>query len=213
MARRLSTSILLLITAPSGAGKTTVSRNLLAATPGLERVITCTTRAPRGGERDGVDYHFLAPPVFAERVAAGEFLEHAEVYGNRYGTLKSEALARLERGRDVLLAVDVQGAESIRRAAAAEPLLRSALVSVFIMPSSLAELERRLRGRAEDAPEVIRRRLEVARQEITQWPGCDYVVVSGTEQEDLAAVQGILSTEKLRSSRVRKLELEEVGLS
>lgn len=209
MAQRCSSSILLLITAPSGAGKTTVSRNLLRATPGLERAVTCTTRSPRGGERDGVDYHFLDRATFEARVAAGEFLEHAEVYGNGYGTLKAEVIARLGRGADVLLSVDVQGADSIRRVALSDSQMGTSLVSVFLMPSSLGELERRLRGRNEDAPEVIRRRLEVARQEIAHWRGCDYVVVSGTEREDLAAMQGILAAEKLRSHRIRRMEIEE----
>jgi guanylate kinase len=202
--------VLLLVTAPSGVGKTTVGSGLLASVPGLVRAITCTTRAPRTGERDGVDYHFLAPADFAARLEAGEFLEHAEVYGNRYGTLRSEVLRRLDEGSDVLLTVDVQGAETIRnraRSGSDERLGRS-LVSVFIMPSSLAELERRLRGRGQDTEEVVARRLGVARSEMEAWPHLDYVVVSGTREADLAAMQGILAVERLRSGRTERLVVD-----
>jgi guanylate kinase len=190
--------VLLLISAPSGAGKTTVSHGLLAATPGLERAITCTTRPPRGGERDGVDYHFLTAEDFARRVAAGEFLEHATVYGRSYGTLKAEVISRLRAGRDVLLSVDVQGAASIRAAAAADPELRAALVTAFLAPPSLDELRRRLTGRGEDAPEVIARRLAEAEAELAHAERFDHVVRSGTMAEDLAAMQAILRAAKAR---------------
>lgn len=199
--------VLLLVTAPSGAGKTTVGKNLLATTPGLERAVTCTTRAPRGGERPGIDYYFLTADEFERGIAAGEFLEHAEVYGNRYGTRVAEVQARLDAGRDVFLSVDVQGADFIQKRAASDPLLDASLVSVFILPPSMAELERRLRHRNEDTREVIERRLAVARGEIDHWPLCDYLIVSATPEEDLAAVKGILAAERLRTRRVRKLTL------
>ena len=208
MSVRLNSPLLLVLSAPSGAGKTTVSQGLLAADPALVRAVTCTTRPPRPGERDGVDYHFLDRATFQRRVAAGEFLEHAEVYGNPYGTLKSTILERLAQGRDVLLTVDVQGAESIRSSAAADPELGGALVAVFLMPPSLAELERRLVGRSQDAPAVMARRLAVAREEIEHWPHFHYVVVSGGRAEDLAAMQRILAAERLRSSRVRRLTID-----
>lgn len=207
MSTRIVHPVLLLLTAPSGAGKTTVSSRLLGSVPGLERAVTCTTRPPRTGERDGLDYHFLDRSNFERRVAAGEFLEHAEVYGNRYGTLKAEVWSRLEAGRDVLLSVDVQGAETIRETAAGDPALASALVSVFLLPPSVAELERRLRGRAQDSAEVIARRLAVAREEMDHWRHFDYVVVSGTMESDLASMQRVLEVEKLRSTRVRRLEI------
>lgn len=202
---RDTSPVLLLVTAPSGVGKTTVGGALLETAPNLTRAVTCTTRSPRTGERDGVDYHFLAPGEFAARVEAGEFLEHAEVYGNRYGTLRSEVWRRLEAGSDVLLTIDVQGAETLRARSAADPELGRALVSVFIMPSSLAELERRLRGRGQDAEEVIRRRLGVARAEMEAWRHFDYVVVSGTREEDLASMQRILWVERQRTSRTGRL--------
>lgn len=209
MTERTTSPLLLLVSAPSGAGKTTVSLNLLASEPALTRVITCTTRPARPGERDGVDYHFLDAGEFARRVAAGEFLEHAEVYGNRYGTRKPDVMASLAEGPDVLLSVDVQGAESIRAAAAGDPVLGRALVSVFIVPPSLAELERRLRGRNQDSPETIARRLGMARAEIGHWPHFQYVVSSGTMEEDLAAMRAILAAERLRSGRIRRLGLDQ----
>lgn len=200
--------VLLLISAPSGAGKTTVTRRLLESTPGLERVITCTTRKPRGQERDGVDYHFLERGEFERRVGAGEFLEHAEVYGNRYGTLRSSVVERLEAGVDVVLSVDVQGAVSIRRMAGGDEVLGRSLASVFIMPPSLAELERRLRGRNEDTDAVVAERLAVARDEMGQWPGFRYVLVSGSMDDDLAAMQRLLLVERMRVDRIRRLAVE-----
>lgn len=205
MARCATSPVLVLISAPSGAGKTTIALRLLETTPGMERVVTCTTRAPRGGERNGVDYHFLDREEFERRVAAGEFLEHAEVYGHRYGTLRASVVERLEAGVDVVLSVDVQGASSIRAVAEADAVLGRALVSVFVMPPSLAELERRLRGRQEDSDAVVARRLAVARDEIEQWRRFRYVLISGTRDEDLAAMQRLLAVERMRADRIRSL--------
>ncbi len=207
MAQRQVSPILLLLTAPSGAGKTTVGRNLLESNQGFQRAITCTTRAPRPGEVDGVDYHFLRPEDFERRLAAGEFLEHALVYGHRYGTLRSEVLDRLRSGADVLLTVDVQGAEAIRRMARSDPAIAAALVSVFLMPPSLPELERRLRRRNQDSAEVIQRRLSVAHEEIEHWPHFDYVIVSGPIEDDLAAMLKIVAAERLRASRTTRFVL------
>jgi guanylate kinase len=192
--------VLLLISAPSGGGKTTVCQQLLAAVPGLARVVTCTTRAPRPGERDGRDYHFLSPETFERQVAAGEFLEHAVVYGHQYGTRRAEVLDLLQAGRDVLLNVDVQGAASIR-ALAADPALRAALVTVFLTPPSIEILAERLRRRGQDAPAVVQRRLAEARREIAEWRHFDYLVLSASVAEDLRRVQAILEAEKLRTTR------------
>lgn len=208
MLKRVSSPLLLLITAPSGAGKTTVGRNLLTAYPTLDRAITCTTRKPRPGERDGLDYHFLDLASFERRIAAGDFLEHAQVYGNHYGTLRSEVLDRLAQQRDVLLIIDVQGAETIRATALEDPAVGSALVSVFLMPPSLSELERRLRGRNQDSIETIQHRLAEAREEMEHWRHFDYVIVSGGIEEDLAAMRHVLSAEKLRGSRTQRLLID-----
>lgn len=199
--RRGHQPVLLLIAAPSGGGKTTVCQQLLAAVPGLARGITCTTRAPRAGEQDGVDYHFLALTEFERRLEAGEFLEHAEVYGHRYGTLKSEVLTRLRAEQNVLLNVDVQGAASIRALAAEVPELQAALVTVFLTPPTLAVLSERLARRGQDAPEVVARRLAAARAEIAQWQDFDYLVVSTTMAEDLRRVRAIYEAEQLRTTR------------
>lgn len=193
--------VLLLLSAPSGGGKTTVCRLLLERVPGLVRVTTCTTRPPRPGERDGVDYHFLTPGEFERQVAAGAFIEHALVYGHRYGTRRAEVLECLDGGRDVLLSVDVQGAAHLRTEAARDPRLRAALVTVFLAPPSLETLAERLRRRGQDPPGVIERRLSEARREIAAWPEFDYLVVSGTIEEDLHRVRAILEAEKLRTTR------------
>ena len=205
--RREVSPLLLLITAPSGVGKTTVGDNLLATVPGLVRAVTCTTRAPRGAERNGVDYHFLDRPTFERQIAEGAFLEHAEVYGNRYGTRRAEILDRLAGGQDVLLSVDVQGAAAIRESAERDPILANALVSVFFMPPSLAELQRRLTGRNQDSAEAVARRLAMARSEMEYWHRCDYVLVSGTREEDRAAMESILRVEKLRTRRTPRLDI------
>src|SRR5882757_11182265 len=135
--KKTSAPLLILISAPSGGGKTTLCELLLAACPDMTRAITCTTRAPRKGEEDGVDYHFLNAESFLKRVQAGNFLEHATVYGNSYGILKGEVLGKLRQGKDVLLNVDVQGAATIRQRAEEDPELKRALVQVFLTPRTL----------------------------------------------------------------------------
>lgn len=193
--------LLVLISAASGAGKTTLCQQLLGARPSMVRAITCTTRAPRTGEQDGVDYHFLDAASFLRRVEAGHFLEHATVYGHSYGTLKSEVLGKLRQGLDVLLNVDVQGAAAIRQQAADDPELKRSLVSIFLTPPSMQVLEDRLRRRGTDADAVIEKRLGVARQEISQWKHFDYLLVSGSIREDLEHAMTIIDAEKLRSFR------------
>ena len=202
----ITNPLLILISAPSGGGKTTLCQQLLAARPGMTRAITCTTRAPREGESDGVDYHFLNAESFLRRVQAGNFLEHATVYGNSYGTLKAEVLGRLRQGQDVLLNVDVQGAATIRERAQEDQELRRALFSVFLTPPSLAILEERLRKRGTDSAATIQKRLAVARQEIAQWKHFDYLLLSGTIQEDLRRMLAIVEAEKMRTSRVQPPE-------
>ncbi len=203
MADAASNALLVVISAPSGAGKTTVCQQVLAARPDMSRAITCTTRAPRPGEQDGVDYYFLDAADFLRRVEAGNFLEHATVYGHSYGTLKSEVLTKLRAGKDVLLNVDVQGAATIRARAAEDPELSRALVNVFLTPPSMAVLEGRLRKRDTDSEAVIQKRLSVARQEIGQWKHYDYLLISGTIPEDLRRMQVIIEAEKMRCSRAQ----------
>jgi guanylate kinase len=193
--------LLVVISAPSGGGKTTLCQQLLAARKDMTRAVTCTTRGARPGERDGVDYYFLNADSFLKRVHAGNFLEHATVYGHSYGTLKSEVLGVLRQGKDLLLNVDVQGAATIRAKALEDPELSRALVTVFLTPPSLAILEERLRKRATDAETTIQKRLSVARQEIAQWKHFDYLLLSGSIAEDLRRMLAIVEAEKMRSSR------------
>src|SRR4051812_6391621 len=174
--------LLVVISAPSGTGKTTLCEQLLKVRPNITRAITCTTREARPGEKDGVDYYFLDAATFLKRVQAGNFLEHATVYGNSYGTLKSEVLGKLRQGRDVVLNVDVQGAAAIREHAEGDPELKRALVTVFLTPPSLSILEQRLRKRGMDSPTAIQKRLSVAKQEIAQWRHFDYLIVSTSIQ-------------------------------
>ncbi len=197
----MTNPLLVLISAPSGGGKTTLCQQLLAARRQMTRAVTCTTRPPRKGEQDGVDYFFLDADSFLKRVQAGNFLEHATVYGNSYGTLKGEVLGKLRQGKDVLLNVDVQGAATIRQRAEEDPELKRALVSVFLTPPSLEVLEERLRKRGTDSAAVIQKRLGVARQEIAQWKNFDYLLISSTISEDLRRMQAIIEAEKMQPAR------------
>lgn len=180
---------LFVFSAPSGAGKTSLVRALLEQERGLTFSVSCTTRAPRSGEVDGVDYRFLDAEDFRRRVEGGEFLEHAEVFGNLYGTLRSDVRAEMDAGRDVLLEIDWQGAEQVR---AAMP----GAISVFILPPSRAELETRLKGRGTDAPEVIERRLAAGREEIEHWRSFDHVVVNDDFDRALGQLVAITRGER-----------------
>ncbi len=198
-----SGSLLILISAPSGGGKTTLCQQLLAARPDMARAVTCTTRLPRSGEKNGVDYFFLEPAEFERRVQAGEFIEHATVFGRSYGTLRSELLDKLRAGQDILLNVDVQGAAAIRDRARTDPELKQALVTVFLTPPSIAVLAERLRKRNTDPEEEIEKRLSLARQEIAQWKHFDYLLISSTIPEDLRRMLAIVEVEKLRAARAQ----------
>jgi guanylate kinase len=178
----------------------------------MARAVTCTTREPRRGELDGVDYHFLKAEDFLRRVQAGNFLEHATVYGNSYGLLKSELLGKLRAGKDVLLNVDVQGAATIRAAAQAEEELKRALVTVFLTTPSLEVLEARLMRRNADDSAVIKKRLAAAKQEVAQWKNFDYLVVSTSKAEDLRRTLAIVEAEKMRVARSHAPEMEYVTL-
>jgi guanylate kinase len=173
------------ITGPSGVGKGTLIRGLLEAVPELELSVSATTRKPRPGERDGVDYHFLSPKEFAERVAAGEFLEHASYSSQQYGTLRSEVERRLREGRPVALEIEVQGARQIR---AAMP----EAVAVFIAPPSREALRARLIGRGTDTPEEVSRRMQTAEQELEARPEFSHVVVNDRLEQATAELAGIV---------------------
>jgi guanylate kinase len=202
MGNEAKSGLLIVLSAPSGAGKTTLGDNLLGKRKDIVRAVTCTTRAPRPGEAHGVHYYFFGKEEFNHRVAAGEFLEYANVYQNCYGTLKSEVLNKLRAGQDVLLTIDVQGAASVRKLAKTDPEIAQALVTVFLTPSSRKELAARLNGRGTETPEVLARRLQEAARELEQAPEFDYLLLSGTREKDLAALEEIISAERRRTKRL-----------
>lgn len=188
--------LLFILSSPSGAGKSSLSRRLLAEEPELTFSVSATTRAPRPGEVDGREYHFRSRDEFMAMVEGGEMLEHAEVFGNFYGTPKAPVEAAINAGRDVLFDVDWQGGEQISNSALAD-----AVVSVFILPPSIAALEERLRARAQDSDEVIRGRMAKARDEISHWAAYDYVLINDDLDRCAAEVRAILTAERLRRAR------------
>lgn len=183
--------LLLVLSAPSGAGKTTLARRFLAGHADAVFSVSATTRAPRGAEREGVDYHFVTPARFAQLVAAGDLAEWAEVHGQRYGTPRATVEASLRAGQVAIFDIDVQGGAQLK---AAFP--RQA-ATVFILPPDVAELERRLRGRSTEGEEVIRRRLEAARAEVAHGVGrYDYVVINEALEAALADIEAIVAYER-----------------
>lgn len=187
---------LLIVSGPSGSGKTTLCRRAEAA--GLTRYsISCTTRQARPGERDGVDYHFLAPEVFAAKVEAGEFLEHATVHGNSYGTIKADIIELLEAGLNVVMDIDVQGAASIR--ACQDAVIRRAYADVYIHVPP-AELEARLRGRQTDSEDVITLRLHNAAMEDARQGEYQFALISGDREHDYARFTALLTALSMRTA-------------
>jgi len=186
---------MLVLSSPSGAGKTSIARKLLASDPQLAMSVSTTTRPPRPGEVEGHDYNFVDSDHFRRMVEGGEMLEHAKVFDNYYGTPAAPVRQALASGRDVLFDIDWQGTQQLRQAA------RSDLASIFILPPAIEELERRLRGRAQDSSEVVQKRMAKAGDEMSHWPEYDYIVVNRDLDESVAAVQAILRAERLRRER------------
>lgn len=187
--------VLFVLSSPSGAGKSTIARKLLAADDHIDMSVSATTRPMRPGEVDGVDYHFVDLEGFREMVSDGAFLEWAHVFGERYGTPRAPVDAMLAAGHDVLFDIDWQGAQQLHQIAGGD------VVRVFILPPSMEELERRLRSRATDAPEVIDARMDRAASEIAHWDGYDYVLVNDDAQTCFERVQTILKAERMKRSR------------
>jgi guanylate kinase len=192
--------ILFVISAPSGAGKTTLVE-AVRKTSDLFYSVSCTTRAPRSGETDGEDYQFLSDTDFRAKVGAGDFLEHAQVHGDFYGTLREPVLTNLKNGVDVLIDIDTQGAATIRNCD--DPVIRQALTDVFIMPPDLDELRQRLRKRGTETEEQIERRLETATREMELWRDYRYTIISGSVEEDLDKFRHIMAAESYLSRRLR----------
>lgn len=191
--------ILFILSAPSGAGKSTL-RAGLQREQDFAYSVSCTTRAPRPGEVDGSDYHFLTRDDFEQKIAAGEFLEYAQVHGNYYGTLKSAVVDALRSGSDVLIDIDTQGAAKIR--ATDHPEIREALVDIFLMPASIDVLRARLAKRGTETQEQIALRLHNAETELREWRSYRYALVTTTPDEDLAGFRAIMRAERSRSSRL-----------
>jgi len=187
--------LMLVLSSPSGAGKTTIARALLERDSNIAMSVSYTTRPKRPGETEGKDYHFVDAAAFAEMVKAGAFLEHAEVFGNAYGTPKAEVAASLNAGRDLLFDIDWQGHRELKQMADGD------LVSVFILPPSTEELARRLHIRAQDSEEVVQRRMGKAEGEIRHWDEFGYVVINDDLEESIAAILSILRAERLRRER------------
>lgn len=190
--------VLFVVSAPSGTGKTTVVEKLVELMPELALSRSYTSRGARVGERDGVDYNFVSRDRFEEMVAAGEFLEWANVFGNFYGTRQSDTEALLQQGQDVILVIDVQGAQQVRQRGLE-------LVSIFVLPPSYPVLEQRLRGRSKDSDEAIKRRLAVARQEVTGYCDYDYVVVNDDLASCVDALRAIVLAERARVRRAKPI--------
>ncbi|MCX7888452.1 MAG: guanylate kinase [Rhodobacteraceae bacterium] len=194
-AERTRRGMLVILSSPSGAGKTTLSRRLMAWDPTLRFSVSATTRPPRPGEEDGREYFFRSRAEFEAMVARGEMLEHAEVFGNLYGSPRAPVEAAMAAGRDTLFDIDWQGGQQIKQA------MREDVVSIFILPPSIAELERRLHGRAQDSDEVIRGRMAKSEAEISHWAEYDYVIVNDDLDVSEAQLRTILQAERLRRER------------
>ena len=188
---------LFIVAAPSGAGKTTLVRLLLANDPQLGLSISCTTRAPRPGEEDGRDYHFVGVEDFLDQVGRGEFIEWAEVHGNYYGTLRRTIEEQLQAGRDLVLEIDWQGAQQVRKAF-------PQAIGIFILPPSLPTLKERLAGRGTDSTEVIARRFAAARDEMRHVDEFEYVIINDDLQQALANLRSVVAAARLRYPNQRQ---------
>lgn len=191
--------LMLVLSSPSGAGKSTIARALLEREDELFLSISMTTRPPRPGEEEGRDYFFITEDEYNQKVQGDELLEHAQVFSNYYGTPKTLVERHLTAGEDVLFDIDWQGTQQLRESA------REDVISIFILPPSYEELEKRLTGRGQDSEEVIRKRMAKASDEMSHWPEYDYVIVNDVIEESIQNVQAILKAERLR--RMRRLGL------
>jgi len=187
--------LLLVLSSPSGAGKTTLSRALLARDPNISMSVSATTRKPRPGEVDGRDYSFVDPSRFSAMRDNGELLEWARVFDNFYGTPAAPVEAAVRAGRDVLFDIDWQGTQQLAEKMAGD------LVRVFILPPSAAALEERLKGRNQDPSEVVAKRMAAAAAELSHWAEYDYVIVNSDVEQSVAALEAIVSAERLRRER------------
>ena len=195
---------LIVISGPSGVGKSTLVKEVRKVLPDLQFSISCTTRSPRPGEEHGREYYFLSAEDFEQKVQAGEFLEYAGVFNRRYGTLKSEVFLRIEKGEQVLLDIDVQGAKQIRAAAEKSPELARSVRFILIAPPSLESLEERLRGRGSETEEQLQLRLGAAKAELSNYRIYDYIVVNDDLQQAAGELTAVLRSFRLFTSTLKK---------
>ncbi len=200
----MSDGILFIVSAPSGAGKTSLLQALLSRDNGLALSVSHTTRSPRPGEVDGVHYHFVSEETFQRMAEEGAFLEQAEVFGNRYGTSEAAVRDQLASGRDVVLEIDWQGARQVRR-------VFPDAVSIFVAPPSIEALRERLERRGQDAVEVIERRMAQARDELAHYPEYDYLVINDDFEAALEGLHAIVRAERLRTTRVAARHADALG--
>lgn len=192
--------LMLALSAPSGTGKTTMTRQLLEQDNDVELSVSATTREPRAGEENGVHYHFISKPEFQRLVAEKELLEHTKIHGNYYGTIRENVVKALDEGRDVMFDIDTPGVEQLAAFA------RKDLVSVFILPPSFEEMAKRLRRRGQDSEEVITRRLADAKNQIPKYDQYDYVIINRDLEDSMLKLRTILGAERMKRSRLRGLE-------
>lgn len=196
--------VILIVSGPSGTGKTTVCSRVREDMPELRFSVSCTTRAPRAGEQHGKDYYFLSREEFKRRIDNGEFIEYAEVFSNYYGTLKSEVIDRVKRGEDVFLDIDIQGAMQIRQSTQQSPLLRTCCEFIFIAPPSLQELESRLRRRASESEEQIMQRLGKSKLEISYWKQYDYLVINDILEVAVEEMKSLIKMTRMATKRLEE---------
>ena len=194
-AEKLRRGMLVVLSSPSGAGKTTLTRRLLSENPHMSMSVSATTRPPRSGETDGVDYYFVDKARFEAMRDEGEFLEHARVFDNYYGTPREPVEKALAAGRDIIFDIDWQGAQQLTQAAADD------LVKIFILPPDMVELEGRLRSRAQDSDDVIAKRMSKSEAEISHWAEYDYVIVNDELETALGQLRTVLAAERLKRKR------------
>ena len=195
--------VALILSGPSGSGKSSISREIMRRHPDISFSISCTTRAPRGTEKDGVEYYFISREEFRRRIEEDLFIEYAEVHGNYYGTLKSEVLDRVAAGTDVILDIDVQGAEKVRELCRKDKMFADCTEFVFVAPPSAQELERRLRGRGTDAEEVILKRLTNSKRELRCWKEYSYLLINDDFEAAAERFNALLLAFRMSTKRLR----------
>ena len=200
LSRRLG--MVIVVSGASGTGKSTICGQVRADMPELGFSVSCTTRSPRPGEKDSVDYYYISREEFEKRIEAGAFIEYAEVFSNYYGTLKSEVIDQVKAGKDVFLDIDIQGALQIQRAAEKDPVLKKCCEFIFIVPPSIPELEKRLRGRSSDSEEQISQRLEKAEHEISFWRKYNYLIINDELDRAVNEMESLICALRLNTKRM-----------